>query len=137
MTGFLRLGYRPAQPRPAAKLTPTQFTHSTGIVCFFKDEIVGVLPLDSAVGEDGVDEDAVEAWLQRRRCLVGLGAPAGAAAARELADPAAAGSSEDDDEDDGNSLQAPCEECGRRYPHQHIRSVYRAADADSDSDDGD
>ncbi len=30
--------------------------------------------------------------------------------------------------------QAPCEVCGRRYPHQHVKAVYQSAAADEGSD---
>jgi hypothetical protein len=38
-----------------------------------------------------------------------------------------------------DSRHPPCELCGRRYPHEHIKAVYRseqAADEDSDYEDG-
>jgi hypothetical protein len=31
--------------------------------------------------------------------------------------------------------QQPCEVCGRRYPHQHVKAVYASAEAGGGSDE--
>lgn len=97
---------------------------------------MGAASLDHFGAPDCLLEEAVDSWLRQRRCLVA--APGGDAA------PAAggrrsggAGSSSDEEEggDEGDEWEQPCEVCGRRYPHQHIRSVYaRRSDGGSESD---
>jgi len=50
---------------------------------------------------------------------------------------AGSGGSEDDkDEEDGGaaSREAPCELCGRTYPHEHVRAVHGRREEESDGD---
>lgn len=42
----------------------------------------------------------------------------------------------DDDEDEEASDCRPCPECGRTYPHEHVRAVYSSAFNGGDDDDG-
>ena len=38
-------------------------------------------------------------------------------------------------EDEGRSKDAPCEVCGRRYPHEHVRAVYSTREPGDEEDD--
>ena len=46
---------------------------------------------------------------------------------------------DDDSDDDGRECSAACAQCGRTYPHEHVRAVRsaatRAADDESSDDD--
>ena len=122
-TRFLRCPMPPASPLPQRFGLPP----GPGLVVLFQGTIVAVVgEYDLECGADEDAEDAVERWLQRRRCLVGD------------ANAAAAPAPVSDDDDDGDEWNKPCDECGRRYPHQHVRSAYRggdtAAHGDSDGD---
>lgn len=101
---------------------------------------MGAASLDHFGAPECLLEEQVDAWLRQRRCLVA--APGGEAAApaggRAGSGAEAGGSSSDEEEEgggEGDEWQQPCEVCGRRYPHQHIRSVYaRRGDGSSESD---
>jgi hypothetical protein len=66
-------------------------------------------------------------WLGRLRMLRGVHGEAQGSLASEEAE-----------EQEGVDDKAPCPECGRCYPHEHIRAVYGRASSNSGSDtDGD
>lgn len=47
-----------------------------------------------------------------------------------------AGSSDDgDDDSDEDSGGQACELCGRTFPHEHVRAMYRGGGGDEDDDD--
>ena len=39
-------------------------------------------------------------------------------------------------EEEVSDWQAPCEVCGRRYPHQHVKAVYQSSYVAGDGSDG-
>lgn len=123
-TRFLRCPVRPGSA------VPRNFGLSSsppGLVVFFQGTIIATCnALDLDCGDDIEAEDAVENWLRKRKCLVLLGNNASAGGSGPALG-ASAGSDDESDADEdenGNEWQRPCEECGRRYPHQHIRSMY-------------
>ena len=135
-TNFLRC------PVPPSSIIPRNFGLSSapGLVAFYQGTIIAtcsVFELDCA--DDEVD-DAVVSWLKKRKCLVTSIDSAGEQNLKQVLAGTSSIVSDESEEDDGNEWQKPCEECGRRYPHQHIRSIYtgnanvQGSENDSDSD---
>jgi hypothetical protein len=110
---------------------------SAGLLCFKDGSLVGAAPLDNFGALDCLLEEAVEGWLRRLRMLrdapSGEGAAASSGAAGALS---SAGSDSEGDSENGEAAgdgwQQPCEVCGRRYPHQHIRSMQATRASNSD-----
>jgi hypothetical protein len=113
-----------------------------GLVCFKNAISIATIPVGQ--DESEVHEADLEAWLHRRKMLLTCD-EAWASAAKRSSDKnetnrdfmGATTSSENygsDDEDKGDDWAPPCEICGRRYPHQHVRSMYRNELSDSDID---
>jgi hypothetical protein len=98
------------------------------LVGFRDGRVVDSAPLEVFGAPEEVEEEAVDRWLRGKRMLCALGSSAAAAGAH------AEGSS-DEEQEEGGSAQHPCELCGRRYAHQHIRSVYMHRDDGSTDDD--
>ncbi|KAG1667532.1 hypothetical protein FOA52_013722 [Chlamydomonas sp. UWO 241] len=89
-----------------------------------------------------VHEEAVAAYLQRLRALR---EPRSVRVRARAAGAARGGSgSEEEREDEDEAAEAQygdvCEVCGRCYPHEHVRSVYRggggAGEEGSDGEEG-
>lgn len=136
-TRFLRCAVQPKSTLPLRY----GLELPSGIVCFYKGDVVGVRPFqhyfESGASADD-DSEALEFWLRQRKCLLSL----------DEALRLCSGDNEDrssgslrykseeriEEENEGNDWQAPCEVCGRRYPHQHIRSMYRTAPDEIESD---
>lgn len=107
------------------------------MLCFRDGTLVGAAGLDCFGAPECIAEEAVDSWLRRHKGLL-LAQPAAARSAGNRGGGAAGGSSsgsssEEEGEDD---WQQPCEVCGRRYPHQHFRSVYASRQSGSDSEPG-
>ncbi|PRW60072.1 thioredoxin domain-containing 9-like protein [Chlorella sorokiniana] len=107
-----------------------------GLLCFRDGSLVAAAGLDCFGAPDCLLEETVDKWLrQHKGVLLESAAPA---AARRGSD--GAGSSGDNSgsgsEEEGDEWQQPCEVCGRRYPHQHIRSVYASRPEDGSSSEG-
>ena len=93
-------------------------------------------------GEGGGDicEESVEAWLRASHILPKRPEDRGSARGGEEDD-----DDEYDDDDDSENECAPCAQCGRTYPHEHVRAVYNSSSttsglwdtADDDDDDDD
>lgn len=80
--------------------------------------------LDAFCDEDGVlNERKLEAWLYKSKCITAL---------EEREGHGAYSSDEDCDE-----WEQPCHECGRRYPHEHVRSIRRHRSYEHDDNDDD
>jgi len=99
---------------------------------------VGAAGLDRFGAPDCLLEEAVDQWLRQHKGLLLESAAAAAAAARPSRRSNGDASSSGDDsgsgsEEEGDEWQQPCEVCGRRYPHQHIRSVYASRREDGGS----
>ena len=106
-----------------------------GFVVFYGDAIIATCTvLDLECRDDEDVEDALEQWLRRRKCLlVSSTDGGGGGAVNEGVGVASGGGNDDDDEEgDADEWQKPCEECGRKYPHQHIRSMYASTEANDD-----
>uniref|UniRef100_A0A061R5F2 Phosducin thioredoxin-like domain-containing protein n=1 Tax=Tetraselmis sp. GSL018 TaxID=582737 RepID=A0A061R5F2_9CHLO len=67
-------------------------------------------------------EEDVTAWLVRLRALRGLSGEANL-----LEDEGSSGSEEEEEK------HQPCPECGRTYPHEHVRPLARAAESDEEN----
>lgn len=115
-----------------------------GIVCFFKGVVTGVLSFhgEGAQGDDGIDEDFIELWLNTRQFLMTIDdethtstASTGYISNRKYIQQQHDDHSDDDEEWGNDEWSMPCQECGRRYPHQHIRSMYKGNLNESDDDD--
>ena len=121
-----------------------------GLACFRGGALVGVLAAYGGGGQEeggAMREEEVDAALRALRMLReeggggGGGGEGGAAAASQRPGAASAASSEGEDEEGGagggGGWCEPCEECGRRYPHQHMRTMYTERDGGggSSSDD--
>lgn len=91
---------------------------------------------------ESIAESSVERWVQQMLQLTAQqdqlqkkGAVAGpakskpAGSGRRGSD--SGGSSSEEEEEDGE----PCEVCGRRYPHQHVKAVYRSGYNDASDED--
>jgi hypothetical protein len=100
-----------------------------GLVCFRSGCLVGAAGLDRFGAPECIREEAVGAWLRRLGVLRSPGSGGWAGGAAGSSD---SGSGEEEEE--GEEWQQPCEECGRRYPHQHIRTVRARRGSGSDSD---
>ncbi len=88
-------------------------------------------------GDDGLQDDLVERWLKKHCVLQSLEAvqqAAGGAARAAASNPNYDTEGEEGEADDRE--QQPCEICGRRYYHEHIRSMYAAPDEGTESDEG-
>lgn len=104
------------------------FHFAAGVICFHRGDLIGSMLLDREADGEAHDPDVIESWLRRKGCVVSLEGAADVPN-RPGHDPTAAADASEDEGDD-----EPCEVCGRRYPHQHIRSVYRTTVDDSDND---
>lgn len=107
----------------------------TGLLCFCDGSLVGAAGLDRFGAPECLLEEAVDKWLRQHKGLLLESAAAAAAAARpgrrggndagsSRHDSRSGSGSGSGSEEEGDEWQQPCEVCGRRYPHQHIRSVY-------------
>ena len=93
---------------------------------------MGAAGLDAFGAPECIREEAVDKWLRRLKVLhqqlpSSSGTAAGATARRRgggSVDGTDSGSEEGGATDEGDDWQQPCDVCGRRYPHQHIRSMY-------------
>lgn len=100
---------------------------------------MGAAGLDRFGAPDCLLEEAVDKWLRQHKGLLLESAAAAAARPDERSRGEAGGSGEDDSgsgSEEGDEWQQPCEVCGRRYPHQHIRSVYASRPGDGSSSEG-
>mmetsp|Transcript_32341 Transcript_32341/g.81595 ORF Transcript_32341/g.81595 Transcript_32341/m.81595 type:complete len:302 (-) Transcript_32341:477-1382(-) len=95
------------------------------LVCLRDGLIVGKAAVPDFGSTEEIHEEKVAEWLSRLRVL----RDAGGAAQRSLA-----AEESDGEEEEGGGEGAPCAECGRCYPHEHIRAVYGRAESDSGSD---
>ena len=94
---------------------------------------MGAAPLDRFGAPECILEEEVDKWLRKLQVLVlqpGGGAAAAAATAAGRRD--GGGGDSGSEEEAGGEWEQPCEVCGRRYPHQHIRSAYAGGAHDSD-----
>lgn len=132
------------QPAPCPAYPSFHPAPPAGLLCFREGSLVGAVGLDRFGAPDCIQEEAVDKWLRQLRMLAAAPGGSGAAAAvaaraggTALGQGDGGGSSEEEDEE-GAEWQQPCEVCGRRYPHQHIRSVYagggRGSGSDAESD---
>lgn len=99
-----------------------------GLVCFRSGAVVGRAPV-SQFGPPGcIVEEEVTSYLRRLRVLRDARGEGGGAGGRggSKGGAAATNSDEDDGEDSDQDewRVKPCELCGRRYPHEHVRAVY-------------
>ncbi|KAG2496993.1 hypothetical protein HYH03_004998 [Edaphochlamys debaryana] len=103
-----------------------------GLVCFRAGALVGRAPLTQFGPPGSLVEEEVVSYLQRLRVLKGE-----AAARRAPGQAAAEASSEEegDGEDAEEWKLKPCELCGRRYPHEHVRAVYGRRGSSSGGED--
>ncbi|PSC69616.1 thioredoxin domain-containing 9-like protein [Micractinium conductrix] len=104
-----------------------------GLLCFREGSLVGAAPLDRFGAPECILEEEVDKWLRKLQVLVlqpGGGAAAAAATAAGRRD--GGGGDSGSEEEAGGEWEQPCEVCGRRYPHQHIRSAYAGGAHDSD-----
>ena len=101
--------------------------------------MVGAAGLEAFGAPESCREEEVDAWLRKLRVLhtpesleawAAVQRQAGGASGRRTGSEEGPDSEE---EEGGGDWQQPCEVCGRRYPHQHVRSAY--ADRPSDSSD--
>eukprot|EP00887_Chlorella_sp_A99_P006174 scaffold3.g6174.t1 len=126
-TLHLRLG---APPRPS-------------LVCLWEGSVIGAIGLDCFGAPESIAEEEVDRWLRQRHVLhTPESLEAWAAAQRQggagmgpLGGAARGSESDSDDGGSGSDWQLPCEVCGRRYPHQHVRSMYADRPSDSEEDD--
>ena len=105
-----------------------------GLLCFRDGCLVGAASLDAFGAPECIREEAVDKWLRRLRVLQqqmpssSSGGTGAGATARWRGGGSVDGSGSSSDEggapDEGDEWQQPCDVCGRRYPHQHIRSMY-------------
>ncbi|GAB4820410.1 hypothetical protein N2152v2_007456 [Parachlorella kessleri] len=106
-----------------------------GLACFREGALVGSAALETFTNEEAaLVEERVTLWLQKHRVLRQEGAEvtaAGQAAAAGRDD-----SSDEDQETEADSWQPACDVCGRRYPHQHIRSTFVNRVSDSSDEEG-
>lgn len=135
-TRFVRAAIRPASTLHLRLRMPP----GPGLLCFRKGSLVGAAGLDRFGAPDCIQEEAVDKWL-RQLCVLAAapgGSSAAAVAAAQASGPAAApddgASTSEEEEEEAEEWQQPCEVCGRRYPHQHIRSVYSGGGCGSGSD---
>ncbi|KAG2433284.1 hypothetical protein HXX76_008351 [Chlamydomonas incerta] len=104
------------------------------LVCFRGGAVVGRAALPQFGPPGGLVEEEVTAFLQRLRVLRSgeSGPQPGPRGARRRGGDASeddGGGQEDDDEEDEEWRVKPCEVCGRRYPHEHVRAVYGSSSA--------
>jgi hypothetical protein len=69
-------------------------------------------------------------YLSRLRVLSEEGGGAGGRGA-------AAGSGGSSEDEEGGPGGAPCELCGRTFPHEHVRAMYRGGEEDGGGDSSD
>jgi hypothetical protein len=111
-----------------------------GIISLFQGTILASSSIfDLQCEEDEEVDDAVENWLKKRKFLSisassedgGKNNGGGGGFFREK-------NQEDDvSDEDEDEWRKPCEECGRTYPHEHIRSIYRTTTASDDEENDD
>ncbi|GLC36552.1 hypothetical protein PLESTB_000161100 [Pleodorina starrii] len=98
------------------------------LVCFRSGALVGRAAV-SQFGPPGcLVEEEVTSYLQRLSVLRGESAVGGRAAGDAPGDEDA----EEQEEEEEWRLK-PCDVCGRRYPHEHVRAVYGTCHRRSDS----
>ncbi|KAG2449430.1 hypothetical protein HYH02_005577 [Chlamydomonas schloesseri] len=113
------------------------------LVCFRGGAVVGRAPLSQFGPPGGLVEEEVTSYLQRLRVLRSCESrpqPGPERTRRRGGDAASDGSEVGDEEDEEEWRIKPCEVCGRRYPHEHVRAVYGASgasrrDGSDDEDD--
>lgn len=107
--------------RNSSLVSLLQLPEIPALVCFRSGTVVGRVGLTQFGAPHQLQEEQVDAYLTRLKMLHGTedGASADACA------------SEDDIEP---GRYAPCEVCGRAYPHEHVRAVYSQVQDDSDED---
>lgn len=109
-----------------------------GLLCFRAGSLVGAAGLDRFGAPECIQEEAVDKWLRQHRVLRLLSNHGGKAPSGwqggSLQDDSDGGSSGEEEAAAADDWQQPCEVCGRRYPHHHIRSVQATRGSDSESD---
>lgn len=112
--------------------------HCAGLLCFRAGSLVGAAGLDRFGAPECIQEEAVDKWLRQHRVLRLLSNHGGKAPSGwqggSLQDDSDGGSSGEEEAAAADDWQQPCEVCGRRYPHHHIRSVQATRGSDSESD---
>lgn len=110
------------------------------IVCFKNASVVGRSPTTMFGWEVDVAEEQLDAYFKRLGVLHQGHPDASISGRSELR----GDDSSSDDSDFGESGaggggndDTPCEVCGRCYPHEHVRAVYRRQDSDDEDDDSD
>ena len=93
--------------------------------------------LEEFGGADDFDEERVTRWLAQRDAL-----PGHPLAGTEKIMDSNASSDENESDDEVFGMNKPCEQCGRTYPHKHIRALRpgesmhrRENNSDDDNDD--
>lgn len=142
-TRFVRCPVPPTSSLPQRFGLPPGFP---GIISLYQSSILASSSLFDLQCEDDEDmDDAVENWLKKRKLL-----KVSTSSKEDYSSTGKAncsgggfrkGNEEDEgsgeEEDDVDEWRTPCEDCGRRYPHQHIRSIYKTATDDDENDDDD
>ena len=96
------------------------------VVCFRGGRVVGSADYALLGAHGEVHEELLRRFLRRSKAL----APAGAADT----------DSESDADEEAGGGGTPCPQCGRTYPHEHVRAVYSTPthpDEEDEEDDGD
>jgi len=132
-------------PVPSTSSLPQRFglpPGLPGIVALYQGTILASSSIfDLQCEEDEDVDDAVENWLKKRKLLKAStssqegynsrGKVNGGGGFREAFNQEDQDSEEEEDVDE---WRKPCEDCGRRYPHQHIRSIYKTTTASDDEE---
>lgn len=137
-------------PVPRASSLPQRFglpPGLPGVVSIYQGTILASSSIFDLQCEDDEEvDDAVENWLRKRKFLrVSSSAEEGYNSREQVKSGGGSGfrkknndnGDSDEEEDDVDEWRKPCEECGRRYPHQHIRSIYRTTTASDDEENDD
>mmetsp|Transcript_2826 Transcript_2826/g.7930 ORF Transcript_2826/g.7930 Transcript_2826/m.7930 type:complete len:300 (-) Transcript_2826:285-1184(-) len=104
-------------------------TTAPALLCFYDGATIGkAAVLQFCFEGDELHEEEVTSWLAKLQALRGP--------RQELHQLEAQCSSDSDCDDDGGQ-HPPCPDCGRTYPHEHVRAVYAAERSDSEGEEDD
>jgi hypothetical protein len=149
-TRFVRI--RPNMPSPM--LATLGATALPAMICFRKKKLgKWTQGLDDFGGVEGFDEEFVSRWLAREADMLPghplaprVPGPDGVPASNNMysSDEETLGPSRRQMDDAGNDSDAdelcgasePCAQCGRRYPHTHVRALRPGGGRTQDTNDG-
>ncbi len=120
-------------PVPPTSSLPQRFGLAPGlpgIVSVYQGAILACSSIFDLQCEDDEEvDDAVESWLKKRKFL------SSSEGDNMNGNGGGDGGFGGNGEDSEDEWRKPCEECGRTYPHEHIRSIYTTRLTSDDEDD--